>query len=414
MRSPTSRPAALRASCTARTSSRARPSARSSGVSSSSSATVMPPSLATPQPSIVSWTRSTSPGASSIARPWGAPTSRRTVSPRASAAASDPSSRFERRRRVLDPGSEPWAEDLEVRLGAPAPELVGGLGEQHLLHVQLLGDQVQERLEGGVVPGVVDDGLQQRLADAHLGLGADPAAELDDLADRGHRVVERRVHQTLVRRRVVGQVHGVRRAVATGGQVAPQGLRDERGERGEQLGQADEARVQRVERRAHVVASIAGRVPEPTAGPAHVPVRQVLDERGDPPARAGGVVRLRGRRERPPRCARAARAPIGRAGVAARRRTSPSDGSNPLAFAYVTKNAYTFHSGNRNWRTTSSNISMLTRRGDHGEPPVSRNQRSASAPCRSITSNASTVLPSDFDILRPSRSTRWPRHTTVR
>ncbi len=73
--------------------------------------------------------------------------------------------------------------------------------------------------------------------------------------------------------------------------------------------------------------------------------------------------------------------------------TSPSDGSNPLAFAYVTKNAYTFHSGNRNCRTTSSNISMLTRRGDHGEPPVSRYQRSASAPCRSITSNASTVLP---------------------
>jgi hypothetical protein len=94
--------------------------------------------------------------------------------------------------------------------------------------------------------------------------------------------------------------------------------------------------------------------------------------------------------------------------------TSSPCGSKPLAFAYVTKKAYTFQSVRRKRRTTSSNASMLTRRGDHGDPPVSRYQRRASAPCRSMISNASTVLPSDFDIFRPCASTSRPRHTTVR
>src|SRR5262245_46761994 len=90
------------------------------------------------------------------------------------------------------------------------------------------------------------------------------------------------------------------------------------------------------------------------------------------------------------------------------------DGSTPFAFAYVTKNAYTFQSVSMNWRTISSNASIETLRSAHGDPFVSRNQRSASAPCRSNTSNGSIVLPSDLDIFRPSASRISPRHTTVR
>ena len=56
-------------------------------------------------------------------------------------------------------------------------------------------------------------------------------------------------------------------------------------------------------------------------------------------------------------------------------------------------------------------ISTESRRGDHGVPPVSRYQRSASAPCASSSVHGSITLPSDFDILRPSASTMWPRQT---
>ena len=41
-------------------------------------------------------------------------------------------------------------------------------------------------------------------------------------------------------------------------------------------------------------------------------------------------------------------------------------------------------------------------------------QRKASAPCLSITSHGTTMLPSDFDILRPCSSAMWPRTRHVR
>ena len=56
-------------------------------------------------------------------------------------------------------------------------------------------------------------------------------------------------------------------------------------------------------------------------------------------------------------------------------------------------------------------ISGESRRDDHGLPPVSRYQRSASAPCVSSSFHGSITLPSDFDIFRPSTSTIWPRQT---
>ena len=94
---------------------------------------------------------------------------------------------------------------------------------------------------------------------------------------------------------------------------------------------------------------------------------------------------------------------------------APEDaGSNPFAFAYVTKNEYTFQRVSRNWRTISSNASNDTRRSARGDPLVRRNQRRVSAPCRSSTSNGSMLLPSDFDIFRASASRISPRHTTFR
>ena len=54
------------------------------------------------------------------------------------------------------------------------------------------------------------------------------------------------------------------------------------------------------------------------------------------------------------------------------------------------------------------------RREAHGEPFVIMNQRSASAPWRSSASHGSNMLPSDFDIFRPSAAMMWPRHTTLR
>jgi hypothetical protein len=80
----------------------------------------------------------------------------------------------------------------------------------------------------------------------------------------------------------------------------------------------------------------------------------------------------------------------------------------------VTKNAYTFHSVNRNWRTTDSKDFMETRRALHGEPPVTRNQRTASAPYRSMGSQGSITFPRRLDILRPSASRRSPSTTQLR
>ena len=40
------------------------------------------------------------------------------------------------------------------------------------------------------------------------------------------------------------------------------------------------------------------------------------------------------------------------------------------------------------------------------------NQRTASAPWRSISGNGSRMLPRCLDILRPSSARMWPRHST--
>ena len=54
-----------------------------------------------------------------------------------------------------------------------------------------------------------------------------------------------------------------------------------------------------------------------------------------------------------------------------------------------------------------------TRRAAHGEPPAAMNQRTASAPCSSISGIGSRMLPRCLDILRPSSARMWPRQTHV-
>ena len=62
----------------------------------------------------------------------------------------------------------------------------------------------------------------------------------------------------------------------------------------------------------------------------------------------------------------------------------------------------------------SSSTLCPTRRGDHGEPLQSMNQRTASAPCRSISGIGSRMLPRCLLILRPSSARMCPRQSTVR
>ena len=139
IRSLTSRPAALRASWTARTSSRASPSRRRSSVSSRSSATVTPPSHATPQPSLTSCARSTSSGVSAIGR---AVVDRERHLVAARERRRDGAVVGARTRRdVLDARTEPRPEHLEVGLGAPSPERLVRLGEDDPLHVELVGHE---------------------------------------------------------------------------------------------------------------------------------------------------------------------------------------------------------------------------------------------------------------------------------
>ena len=63
--------------------------------------------------------------------------------------------------------------------------------------------------------------------------------------------------------------------------------------------------------------------------------------------------------------------------------------------------------------TTSCIASTLTRRACQGEPEASMNQRSASAPCASISGIGSRTLPRCLLILRPSASRMWPRDSTL-
>ena len=126
-------------------------------------------------------------------------------------------------------------------------------------------------------PGGDHDRLAQRLAHAELRLPAGGQPEPHGLAHDGHRRLELDVARADLRE--VAQVDARLGAV----EVVVDLVGDERAERRQQVRDPDQAAVQRPERR---------RVAVPEARPraAHVPVRQLVDERRDRVAGARGVV----------------------------------------------------------------------------------------------------------------------------
>ena len=248
-----------------------------------------PPSDATPNPDLTSCTSCTSPGPIVIGF---------AARDHLDRVAFDQSSRErsivfrESRADGLHPRPEARTEDLEVRLGAPAAEHLGRAGDLDLLHVQLLGHRVPQRVERSGRGRKMHHRGGERLAGSGLGLRPDPTPELDDQPRQRHRLVETGVDRFLMDLRVVGEVHGVGPSAAFGRQVRPDLLRDERRERSEERRHGDQALVQRVERGGALHSAAAAGVPEPPTRTPHVPVREVVHERLDPPAGSRRVVAI--------------------------------------------------------------------------------------------------------------------------
>ena len=174
--------------------------------------------------------------------------------------------------------AEARTERAVVRLDLVGAELVGLRDVAQLLDVELLERDVGEALDRGPLGAGGDDhGRAQRLAHLELRLAAGGEAEPDGLAHGRHRELEFLV--ALAGLGPVGQVDARLGAV----EVVVDLVGHERRERRQQLRDRDQAAAQRRERR-----RIA--VPEAAAGAADVPVREVVDERGDRVAGAGGVV----------------------------------------------------------------------------------------------------------------------------
>ena len=234
----------MRASWTSRTSSRAMPSRRSSSVSSRSSATVMPPSLATPQPSRTSWARSTSEGVSTTGPP-----ARSTVtsSPRASDAARVPSSRASAAATSFTRGPSLGPSTLKSGLARHRPNVSADSANTIRFTLSSSATISRSGSRTRAVAGEVHHCLRQRLAHLRLGLDPDRATEAHDRARGGHACIEAVVARAVLRERVVRQMHRVGPPVSPGSEVPPELLGDERGEGGEERRHRHQARVQRVE-----------------------------------------------------------------------------------------------------------------------------------------------------------------------
>ena len=186
--------------------------------------------------------------------------------------------RRDRGRHLRHVLAEARPERAVVRLDLVGAELVGLRDVAQLLDVQLAEHDVLEPLDRRPLGAGRDhDGLAQRLAHAELGLPAGGEPEPHGLAHDAHRDLELDVARADLRE--VAQVDARLGAV----EVVVDLVGDERAERRQQVRDADQAAVQRPER---------GRVavPEARARAAHVPVRQLVDERGDRVAGARGVV----------------------------------------------------------------------------------------------------------------------------
>ena len=186
--------------------------------------------------------------------------------------------RGDRGRHLRHVLAEARAERAVVGLDLVGAELVGLRDVAQLLDVELAEHDVLEPLDRRALgAGGHHDGLAQRLAHAELGLAAGGQPEPHGLAHDAHRDLELDVARADLGE--VAQVDARLGAV----EVVVDLVGDERAERRQQVGDADQAAVQRPER---------GRVAVPEARPraAHVPVREVVDERRDRVAGARGVV----------------------------------------------------------------------------------------------------------------------------
>ena len=137
------------------------------------------------------------------------------------------------------------------------------------MHVELVAHDLGHALDRrALAPGADDDRLAQGLAHLDVALAACREAEPDRLAGRRHRELE--LGFALARLGEVAQVDARELAV----EVVVELVGDERGEGSEQLRERHERRAQGGE---------GGRVglPEAPSRTAHVPVREILDERRD-------------------------------------------------------------------------------------------------------------------------------------
>ncbi len=91
---------------------------------------------------------------------------------------------------------------------------------------------------------------------------------------------------------------------------------------------------------------------------------------------------------------------------------SEAEGAQFDVRAYRAWKATVFQYVRRVLRTTSWIVPWPTRRAAHGEPPAAMNQRTASAPCWSMSGIGCRMLPRCLDIFRPSSARMWPRQTT--
>src|SRR5215469_683690 len=83
--------------------------------------------------------------------------------------------------------------------------------------------------------------------------------------------------------------------------------------------------------------------------------------------------------------------------------------ASPAAPAYSTRNDVVFQYVSSTLRTISAMTPSPMRLVAHGDPDAAKNQRTASAPCASISCIGSSTLPRCLLILRPRSSTTRPR-----
>ena len=173
----------------------------------------------------------------------------------------------ERGLHIVDPCSQARAERAEVRHHRPAHEAREALDVVEGFHVQLLGDLGAPRC-GELDAGVEEQRASEWLAHLRLRLGAGGTTDGDEAAHGLHLGGEGGIAPT--RARPVGRVD---RKLTRERDVDL--VREERAQRGEQLRAGDEALVQRR------VRLRIGALPEAGPAAAHVPVREVVDERAD-------------------------------------------------------------------------------------------------------------------------------------